>query len=156
MWQLNCKERWTPKNWCFWTVVLEKILECPLNSKEIKSVSPKENQPWIFIGRTDAEAEAPILWTPDVKSQLIGKDPNGRKDWRQEEKRVTEDETVGWHLLHNGHEVEQTPGDSKGEGSLVCAAHGVAESETTSQLDNKCKTKTQLWPQKKSPQRVYK
>ena len=86
MWVLDRKERWAPKNWCFWTVVLEKILESPLNSKEIQPVHPQGNQPWIFIGRTDAEAEAPILWPPDAKSWLIGKDPDAGKDWGQEEK----------------------------------------------------------------------
>ena len=86
-----------PKNWCFWTVVLERILENPLDYKEIQSVSPKWNQSWIPIGRTDAEAEAPILWPPDAKNRIIGKDPDARKDWRQEEKGMTEDEMVGWH-----------------------------------------------------------
>ena len=95
MWELDCKEGWVPKNWCFWTVVLEKTLESPLDSKEIKPVNPRGNQPWIFIGRTDAEAEAPVLWSPDAKSWLIGKDPDARKDWGQEEKRVTGDEMVG-------------------------------------------------------------
>ena len=154
MGELDHKESWAPKNWCFRTVVLEKTLESPFDSKEIKPVHPKGNQPEQSLKGLMLKLK--LLGPPDAKSQLTGKDPDGRKDWRQEEKRVTEDETVGWHLLHNGHEVEQTPGDSEGEGSLVCAAHGVAESETTSQLDNKCKTKTQLWPQKKSPQRVYK
>ena len=86
MWELDHKEDWVLNNWCFWTVMLEMILESPLNSKEIKPVNPKGNQPWIFIGRTDAEAEAPVLWPPDVKSQIIGKDPDAEKDWRQEEK----------------------------------------------------------------------
>ena len=103
MWELDCKEGWVQKKWCFWTVVLEKTLESPLNSKEIKPINHKGNQCWIFIGRTDAETEAPILWPPDVKSQLIGKDPNGGKDWGQE-KRATENEMVGQielnHLLN--------------------------------------------------------
>ena len=86
MWELDCKESWVPKNWCFWTVVLEKTLECPLDSKEIKPVNPKGNQSWIFIGRTDAEAETPILWPPDAKNWLIWKDPDAEKDWRQEER----------------------------------------------------------------------
>ena len=95
MWDLDYKDDWALKNWCFWTVVLEKTLESPLNCKEIiKSVSPKGNQPWILTGRTDAEAETPILWSPDVKSQLIGKDPDAGKDWGQEEKGVTEDEMI--------------------------------------------------------------
>ena len=94
MWELNHKEGWVLKNWCFWTVVLEKTLENPLDSKEVKSVNPKGNQPWIFTGRTDGKAEAPILWPPDGKSQLIGKDPDAGKDWRQEEKGMTEDEIL--------------------------------------------------------------
>ena len=96
MWELDYKESWALKNWCFWTVVLEKTLESPLDCKKIKTISPKGNQPWIFIGRTGAEAEAPILCPPDVKSQLIGKDPDVGKDWRQEEKGITEDEVVGY------------------------------------------------------------
>ena len=104
MWELDYKESWAPKSWCPWTVVLEKTLESPLDSKEIQLVSPKGDQPWIFIGRTDAEAETPILWPPDVKNWLIGKDPDAGKDWRQEEKGSTEDEMVGWHHQLNGHE----------------------------------------------------
>ena len=114
MWELNHKESWVPKNWCFWLVVLEKTLESSLNCKEIQLVNPKGNQSWIFIGRTDAEAEAPILWPPNAKNWIIGKDPEAEKDWRQEEKRVTEDEMVEWHHWFNGHEFEQTPGDSEG------------------------------------------
>ena len=94
MWELDHKENWAPKNWCYWTVVLEKTLESPLDCKEIQPVHPKGNQPWIFTGRTDTEAEAPILWPPDAKSQLIGKDPDAGKDWRQKEKRVAENEMV--------------------------------------------------------------
>ena len=94
---LDHKEGWRPKNWCFWTVVLEKTLESPLDCKEIKPVNPRENQYWIFIGRTDAEAEAPIFWPSDVKNWLIRKDPDAGKDWRQENKGMTENETVGWH-----------------------------------------------------------
>ena len=97
IWELDYKENWAPKNWCFWTVVLEKTLESPLDCKEIKPVHPKGHQSWIFIGRTDVEAETPILWPPDVKSWLIGKDPDAGKDWRREEKGMTEDEMVGWH-----------------------------------------------------------
>ena len=106
----------------FWTVMLEKTLESPLDFKEIKLVNPKGNQSWIFIGRTDAEAEAPTLWPPDVKSQLIRKDSDAGKDWEQEEKGATEDEMVGWHHWLNGHEFEQTPGDSEGQGSLACCS----------------------------------
>ena len=119
MWELDYKESWAQKNWCFWTVVLEKTLESPLDCKEIQSVNPKGNQPRIFIRRTDAEAEAPILWPPDMKSRLIGKHPGAGKDWRQEEKGVTENEMVGWHHWFNGHESEQTQGDGKGQGSLA-------------------------------------
>ena len=97
MWELDHKESWAPKNWCFWTVVLEKTLESPLDYKEVKPVNPKGNQYWIFTGRTDAEAENLILWTPDVKNWFFGKDPDAGKDWRQEEKGMTEDEMVGWH-----------------------------------------------------------
>ena len=114
MWQLDHKEGWASKNWCFRTVVLEKTLESPLDSKEIKPVHPKGNQSWIFIGRTEAEAEAPILWPPDMKSQFIEKDLDAGKDWGQE-KRVTEDEIVGWHHHLNGHAFEQPLGESEEE-----------------------------------------
>ena len=110
MWELECEESWALKNWCFWTMVLEKTLESPLDWKEIQPVNPKGNQSWIFIGRTDVEAETPILWPPDTKSWLIWKDPNAGKDWGQEEKETTEDETVGWHHWLNGHESEWTLG----------------------------------------------
>ena len=113
MWELDHKESWAQKNWCFQTVVLEKTLESPLDCKEIKPVSPKGNQPWMFIGRTDAEAEAPIVWLPDVKSWLNGKNFDAGKDWGQEEKGMTEDELVGWHHWLNGHEFEQPPGYRK-------------------------------------------
>ena len=103
MLELDYKESWVPKNWCFWTVALEKTLESPLESKEIRPVHPKGNQSWIFIGRPDTEAEAPILWLPDAKSWLIGKDPDAGKDWRREKKGTTEDEMVGWHHWLNGH-----------------------------------------------------
>ena len=107
------------KNWCFWTVVLEKTLESPLNCKEIKSVNSKGNQSWIFIARTDAEAETPIFWPPDAKNWLIGKDPDAGKDWRWEEKGTTEDEMVGWHHQLHGHEFEQPLGVGDGQRSLV-------------------------------------
>ena len=106
MWESDHEEDWAMKNWCFRTVELEKTLESPLDSKEIKPVNSKGNQPWIFIGRTDAEAEVPILWPPDMKSQLIRKDPDGGKDRRQEEKGMTEDEMTGWHHRLNEHEFE--------------------------------------------------
>ena len=120
MQELDHKEGWALKNWCFWTVVLKKALESPLDSKEIQPVNPKGNQPWIFIWKIDAEAEAPILCPPDGKNWLTGKDPNARKDWQQKEKRVTEFEMVRQHHQFNEHEFEQTPGDSKGQGSLAC------------------------------------
>ena len=120
--KLDHKEGWAPKNWCFWTVVLEKILENPLNSKKIKSAHPKGNQHWIFIGRTNAEADAPILWSPDGKSWLIGKDPDAGKDRRWEEKGTTEDEMVGWHLRLNGCEFEQTLEDGDRQGGLGCCS----------------------------------
>ena len=118
MWELDYEEGWTLKNWCFWAVVLKKTLESPLDCKEIQPFNPKGNQPWIFIVRTDAEVEAPILWPPDVKSWLTGKDPDAGKDWRQEEKGSTEDEMVAWHHWLSGHEFEQAPGDGEGQGSL--------------------------------------
>ena len=106
MWELDCEESWTPKNWCFWTVVLEKTLESPLDCKEIQPVHPEGDQSWVFIGRTDAEAETPILWPPHVKSWLIGKDPDAGRDWGQEEKGMTEDEMAGWHHWLNELEFE--------------------------------------------------
>jgi len=115
------KESWVLKNWYFRIGVPEKTLESPLDSKEMKPITPKGNQSWIFIGRTDAEAEAPILWPPDAKSWLIVKDLDAGKDWRQK-KRTAEDETVGWHHRLNGHEFAQRPGDSEGQGSLVCCS----------------------------------
>ena len=130
MWELNQKEGWVLKNWCFWTVVLEKTLEGPLDYKEIKSVHPKGNQSWIFIRRTDAGAEAPILWPPDVKSWLIGKDPDVGKDWREEEKGTTEDEMLGWCHLLNGHEFEKAPGGGEGQDVWCAAVHGVTKSWT--------------------------
>ena len=120
MWELDYKESWALKNWCFWTVVLEKTLESPLDCKDIKPINPQGNQPWIFIGRTDVEAEAPTLRPPDVKNRLIGKDPDAGKDWGQEEKGMTEDEMVGCHHHLSGREFDQTLGYSEGQGSLVC------------------------------------
>ena len=114
------KESWVLKNWCFWTVVLEKTLESPLDCKEIQPVHPKGDQSWIFIERTDAEAEMPILWPPDAKNWLTGKDPDAGKDWRWGEKGTTEDEMVGWHHRLDGHEFEQAPEVADGQGSLVC------------------------------------
>ena len=114
MWELDHKENSALKNWCFWTVVLEKFLESPLDSKETKPVNLKGNQSWTFIGRTDAEAEAPIFWPPDVKNWLTGKDPDAQKDWRQEEKGTIKDEMVGWHHRLDGHEFEQYSGVGAG------------------------------------------
>ena len=125
MWELDYKESWSPKNWCFWTVVLEKTFESPLDSKEIQLVHPKGNQSWIFIGRTNAEAETPMLWPPDAKNWLTGKDPDAGKDWRQEEKGTSEDEMVGWHHWLNGHEFEQTPEVGDGQGSLALQSTGL-------------------------------
>jgi len=136
MWELDYKESWVPKNWCFWTVVLEKTLESPLDCKEIQPVNPKGNQSWIYIGRTDAKPEIPILWLPDVKNQLIGKEPDAGKNWRQEKKDMTEDEMVGWHHWLDGHGFEQTPGDSIANGSLACCSPwGLKESDTTEPLN---------------------
>ena len=133
MWELDCKESWAPKNWCFWTVALEKTLESPLDCKEIKPVNPKGYQPWIFIERT--EAEAPVLWPPDAKNWLIGKDPDAGKDWRQEEKGMTEDKMVGCYHWLNGHEFEQTLGVGDGQESLAwCSPWGRKESDMTEQL----------------------
>ena len=106
MWELDCQESWAPKNWCFWTVMLEKTLESPSDCKEIQPVHPKGDQSWVFIGRTDAEAETPVLWPPDAKSWLIGKEPDAGRDWGQEEKGTTEDEMAGWHHQLDGHEFE--------------------------------------------------
>ena len=130
-------EKTVPKNWCFQTVVLEKTLESPLDFKEIKPVNPVGNQPGIFIGRTDTEAEAPIFWPPGVKSWFIGKDPDAGKYQRQKEKGVTEDETFGGHHQINGHEYEQTMGDNEGQGSLVCCSPcGCKDFNTTERLNN--------------------
>ena len=132
MWELDYKECWAQKNWCFWTVVLKKTLESPLDCNEIQPVHPKGNQSWIFIGRTDVEAETPILWPPDAKSWFIWKDPDAGKDWRWEEKGTTEDEMVGWHHWLNGHEFKWTPGVGDGQGGLACCSPwGHKESDTT-------------------------
>ena len=130
MWELDNKEGSMPKDWCFWTVVLEKTLESPLDWKEIQPVHPKGRQSWLFIGRTDFEPETPIFWPPDVESWLIRKDPDAGKDWRQEEKGTTEDEMLGWHHWLEGHEFEQAPATGEGQGSLLAVVHGVAKSCT--------------------------
>ena len=132
-WTLKKAEQ--PKNWCFWTVVWEKTLESPLDYKEIQLVHPKGNQSWIFIGRTVAKAETAILWPPDVKNRLLGKDPDAGKDWQQQEKRTAEDEMVGRHHRLNGHEFEQDSGVGDGQESLACfSPWGRRESDTTEQL----------------------
>ena len=120
MWQLDCEEGWAPKNWCFWTVVLEKTLESPLDCREIQPVHSKGDQSWYFFGRTDAKAETPVLWPPHVKSWLTGKDFWCWEDWGQEEKGTTEDEMVGWHHQLNGHGFGWTLGVGDGQGGLVC------------------------------------
>jgi len=135
MWELDHKESWVAKNWCFWTVVLEKTLESPLDCKEIQPVYPKGNQSSIFIGRTDAEAETPMLWPPDAKNWLIGKDPDAGKDWRQE-KGTTENEMVGWHHRLNGQEFKKALGVGDGQGGLACCSPwGRKESDKTERLD---------------------
>ena len=136
MWELDHKESWAWKNWCFWAVVLQKSLESPLDFRVIKLANPKGNQSWIFIGRTDVEAETPILWPPDRKNWLTGKDPDAGRDWGQEEKGKTEDEMAGWHLGLDGRESEWTPGDGDGQGGLACCySWGHKESDTTEQLN---------------------
>ena len=136
MWELDCEESWAPKNWCFWSVVLEKTLERPLDCKEIQPVHSKGNQSWVFIGRTDAKAETPILWPPPAKSWLIGKDSDAGRDWGQEEKGMTEDEMAGWHHRLSGHEFEWTPGVGDGQGVLACCnSWGRKESDTTERLN---------------------
>jgi len=122
MWELDYKESWAPKNWCFWTVVLEKTLESPLDCQEIKPVNTKGNQSWIFIRKTDAEAEVSILWPPDTKNWLTGKDSDAGQDWRQEEKVITEDKMVGGCHWLNGHEFKQVLGVGDGQGSLACCS----------------------------------
>ena len=136
MWELDYKESWMLKNWCFWTMVLEKTLERPLDCRDIQPIHPKGNQSWVFIGRTDVEAETPVLWPPDVKSWLIWKDPDGGKDWGQEEKGTTEDEMVGWYHQLNGHEFGWTLGVCDGQGGLVCCGSwGRKELDTTKLLN---------------------
>ena len=139
MWELDCEESWVPKNWCFWTVVLEKTLESPMDCKEIQPVHSKGDQSWVFIGRTDAEAETLILWPPHVKGWLIGKDPDAGRDWGQEEKGMTEDEMAGWHHQLYGHELGKLQ-----ELVLDCSAviHGVAKSCT--RLNDWTETETEL------------
>ena len=136
MWELDCEESWALKNWCFWTVVLEKTLESPLDGKEIQPVHPEGDKSWVSTGRTDAKAETPILWPPDAKSWLIGKDPDAGRDWGQEQKGTTEDEMAGWHHWLDGHEFEQTLGVGDGQGGLACCcSRGDKESDMTERLN---------------------
>ena len=132
MWELDCEESWALKSWCFWTVVLEKTLESPLDCKEIQPVHPKGDRSWVFIGRTDVEAETPILWLPDVKSWLTWKDPDAGRNWRQN-KGMTEDEMAGWHHRLDGHGFGWTLGVGDGQGGLACCGSwGCKELDTTS------------------------
>ena len=169
MWELNHKESWALKNWCFWIVVLEKTLESSLDSKEIQPVHPKGNQSWIFIGRTDAKGETPIFWPPDVTSRLIRKDQNAGKDWSQEEKRMSEDEMVGWHWWLNGHEFEQALGDGEGQGSLrhdwateqqqlwlAVSALTAGVLDLTPGQGTKIPTSSEVWPKYKTKHKTSK
>ena len=136
MWELYCKESWVQKNSCFWTLMLEKTLENPLDCKEIQQVHPKGNQTWIFIGRTHAEAETPIIWPPEAKNWLIWKDPDAGKDWGLEEKGTAVDEMVGWHHWLDVREFEWSLGVGDGQGGLVCCSPwGHKESDTTDWTD---------------------
>ena len=136
MWELDYKESWELKNWYFWTVVLEKTLERPLDCKEIQPIHSEGDQPWVFFGRNDAKAETPVLWPPYAKSWLIGKDSDAGRDWGQEEKGTTEDEMAGWHHRLDGHESEWTPGVGDGQGGLECCdSWGHKESDTTERLN---------------------
>ena len=137
LWDLDCKEDRAPENWCLRTMVLEKTSGSSLDSEEIKPINLKGNQPWILIRRTDLEAEAPVFWSPDVNRWLIGKVPNAGKDWRQKEKRASEDEMAGWHNQCNGHELGQTLGDGRGQGGVACCSlWGCKESDKTGRLNN--------------------
>ena len=136
MWELDCEEIWLLKNWCFWTVLLEKTLEIPLDCKEIQPVHSKGDQPWVFFGRNDAKAETPVLWPPHAKSWLIGKDSDAGRDLGQEEKVMREDEIAGWHHRLDGREFEWTLGVGDGQGSLACCdSQGCKESDMTEQMN---------------------
>ena len=136
MWELHCEESWAPKNWCFWTVVLGKTLESPLDCKEIQPVHSEGDQPWDFFGRSDAKAETPVLWPPHTKSWLIGQDSDVERDWGQDEKGMAEDEMAGWHHWLDGRESEWTPGVGAGQGGLACCnLWGRKESDTTERMN---------------------
>ena len=136
MWELDCEESWAPKNWCFWTVVLEKTLENPLDCKEIQPVHSKGDQSWVFFGRNDAKAETPVLWPPHAKSWVTGKDSDAGRDWGQEEKGTTEDEMAGRHHRLDGREFEWTPGVGDGQGGLACCnSWGRRELDMTERLN---------------------
>ena len=137
MWMLDCEEIWAPKNWCFWTVVLEKTLVSPLDCKDIQSVHSKGDQSWMFFGRNDAEAETPVLWPPHAKNWLIGKESDAGRDWVQEEKGTTEDEVVGWYHRLNGHEFAWTPGVVMDREAWrgACDSWGHKELDTTEKLN---------------------
>ena len=136
MWELDCEEGWVPKNWCFWTAVLEKTLESPLDYKVIQQVHSEGDQPWDFFGRKEAKAETSVLWPPHAKSWLIGKDSDARRDWGQKEKGTTEDAMAGWHHGLDGRESEWTPGVGDGQGGLACCnSWGRKESDTTKWLN---------------------
>ena len=151
MWELDYKESWALKNWCFWTVVLEKTPESPLDCQEIQPVHPKGDQSWVYIGRTDFEAKTPILWPSDAKSWLIWKDPDAGNDWGQEEKGMTEEDMVGWHHRLNGHGFGWTPGVGDGQGGLACCrSWGRKELDMTERL-NWTESPTNLSNSRKNP-----
>ena len=136
MWELDCEESWAPKNWCFWSLVLEKTLESPLDCKEIQPVHSEGDQPWVFFGRNDTKVETPVLWPPHEKSWLIGKDSYAGRDWGQEEKGTTEDEMAGWHHWLDGHGFEWTLGVGDGqEGLACCSSWDCKESDMTERLN---------------------
>ena len=146
MWELDCEESWVPKNWCFWSVVLEKTLESPLDCTEIQPVHPKGDHSWVFIERTDAEAETPILRLHDVRNWLLRKDPDARQDWRQEKKGMTEDKMVGWHHWFDGPKFKQAVGVDDGQGRLACCSPwGHNESDMTEWLNWTVQGSTVTW-----------
>ena len=147
MWELDCEESWVPKNWCFWTVALEKTLKSPFDCKEVQPVHSKGDQSWVFFGKTDAKAETLILWPPDVKSWLIGKDPDAGRDWGQKKKGATKYEMAGWHYGLDGYEFEWTPGVGDGQGGLACCnPWGRKELDMTERLNwTEVRNKLSIW-----------